>query len=80
MENKPLKYKLSEKLIMNPTDKQKYLLLRRDLKFYMKHGMNVMKLQTVYQFSQSPWLAKCIKYNADQRGKAKTKYQKTSTN
>ena len=33
------------------------------------------KLHTVYKFRQSQWLTKYVKYNADQRTKAKTNFQ-----
>ena len=33
--------------------------------------MRNVKIHTVYKFRQSLWLAKCIKYNTEQRSKAK---------
>ena len=38
--------------------------------------MDHTNLSAVHQYRQSPWLAKYIKYNADQRAKAKTKFEK----
>ena len=38
-ENKPEKYKPTEKLIMDQTNKQCYFLHYRDLKFYIRHGI-----------------------------------------
>ena len=61
MKNKPEKYEASEKVIMDQTNKQRYLLLHRDLKFYIRHGIRIVKVHTIYQFKQSPWLAKYIK-------------------
>ena len=37
--------------------------------------MKVTKLHSVYQYKQSPSLAKNFKYNADQRVRAKTKFE-----
>ena len=76
MINKPEKYKPTEKLIMDQTNKQRYFLHYRDLKFYQRHGIRIVKVHTVYKFKQSPWLAKYIKYNTEQRSKAKTEFEK----
>ena len=75
--NKPEKYKPTEKLIMDQTNKQRYFLHYRDLKFYMRHVIRIVKIHTVYKFKQSPRLAKYIKYNAEQRSRAKTEFEKT---
>ena len=72
-ENFSLKHKLREKTIMDQAEKQKSLWHK---KLYIKHGIKVTKLHTVYQFRQPPWLAKDEKYNADQRTKAKTTLEK----
>ena len=76
MTNKPEKYKPTEKLIMDQTNKQRYFLHYRDLKFYIRHGIRILKVHTVYKFKQSPWLAKYIEYNTEQRKKAKTEFEK----
>ena len=62
---------------MDQTNKQRYFLQNRDLKFYLRHGIRNVKVHTVYKFKQSPWLAKYIKYNTKQRGKAKTEFEKS---
>ena len=36
----------------------------------------LINIHTVYQFKQSPWLAKYIKYNTELRIKAKTEFKK----
>ena len=74
--NKPEKHKPTEKLIMDQTNKQRYFLHYRDLKFYIKHGIRILNVHTVYKFKQSPWLATYIKYNTEQRSKAKTEFEK----
>ena len=71
--NKPEKYKPTEKLIMDQTNKERYFLHYRDLKFHMRHGIRILNVHTVYKFKQSPWLAK---YNTEQRKKAKTEFEK----
>ena len=46
------------------------------MKFYIRHGIRIVKVHTVYNFKQSPWLATYIKYNTEQRSKAKTEFEK----
>ena len=74
--NKPEKYEPTEKLIMDQTKKQRYFLHYRDLKFYIRHGIRILNVYTVFKFKQSPWLAKYIKYNTEQRKKTKTEFEK----
>ncbi len=74
--NKPEKYKPTERLIMDQTNKQRYFLRYRDLKFHLRHGIKIVNVHTVYKSKQSPWLAKYIKYNTEQRKKAKTEFEK----
>ena len=74
--NKPEKYKPTEKLIMDQTNKQRNFLNYRDLKFYIRHGIRILNVHTVYKFKQSPWLAKYNKYNTEQRKEAKTEFAK----
>ena len=61
---------------MDQTNKQGYFLHYRDLKFYLRHGIRIVKVHTVYKFKQSPLLAKYNRYNTEQRKKAKTKFEK----
>ena len=74
--NRPQKYKPTEKLIMDQTNKQRYFLHIRDLKFYLRHGIRIVKIHTVNKSKQSPWLAKHVKYNTEQGSKAKTEFEK----
>ena len=76
MKNTPEKYKPSEKLIMDQTNKRRYFLHYRDLKFYTRHGVRIVKLYTVYKFKQFPWLEKYIKLNTEQRSKTKAEFEK----
>ena len=39
--NKPEKYKPTEKLIRDQINKQRYFLHYRDSKFYIKHGIRI---------------------------------------
>ena len=73
--NKPEKYKPTEKLIMDQTNKQRYFLHYRDLKYFIRHGIRILNVHTVFKFKQSSWLAKYIKYNTEQK-KAKSEFEK----
>ena len=46
------------------------------MKFYIRHGIRILNVHNVYKFKQSPWLATYIKYNTEQRKKAKTEFEK----
>ena len=46
------------------------------MKFYIRYGIRILKVHTVYKFKQNHWLAKYINYNTEQRSKAKTEFQK----
>ena len=46
------------------------------MKIYIRHGIRIFNVHTVYKFKQSPWLAKYIIYNTEQRKKAKTEFEK----
>ena len=74
--NKLEKYKPTEKLIMDQTNKERYCLHYRDSKFYIRHGIRILNVHTVYKFKQSPGLAKYIKYNTEQRKEAETEFEK----
>ena len=49
MKSQPEKYKPNEKLIMDQTNKQRYFLHYRELKLYIRHGIRIVKIQTVYK-------------------------------
>ena len=78
--NKPESYVKCKKLICDWTDKQKYLVHYRLLKFYVKHGMEITKVHEVISFKQSCWLEKYIDYNTKKRNKTNDDLEKTSIN
>ena len=65
----------SNKLICDWTDKKNYLVHYRMLKFYLRHGMEVVKVQTVISFKQSKWLENYISFNTQKRNKAKNNFE-----
>ena len=73
---KPETYTLSKKLICDGTDKKKYLILYRMLKFYIRHGMIVEKIHEIISFKQSRWLEVYISFNTEKRNRAKNDFEK----
>ena len=73
---KQSKYKPTQKVVCDLTNKQKFLTHYRVFKFYINMGMKVTKIHTIYRFKQSPWLVKCIDHNTQKRTQAKTNFEK----
>ena len=73
---KPENYTKSKKLICDWTDKKKYLIHYRMLKFYVRHGMIVVKIHEIISFKQSKWLESYISVNTQKRNKAKNDFEK----
>ena len=73
---KPENYTKSKKLICDWSDKKKYLIHYRMLKFYVRHGMIVEKIHEIISFKQSKWLEKYISFNTQNRNKAKNDFEK----
>ena len=73
---KPKTYTKSKKLICDWTDKKKYLIHYRVLKFYVRHGMVVEKVHEIISFKQSKWLESYISFNTQKRNKAKNDFKK----
>ena len=73
---KPENYTKSKKLICDWSDKKKYLIHYRMLKFYVRHGMIVEKSHEIISFKQSKWLESYISFNTQKRNKAKNDLEK----
>ena len=73
---KPKNYTTSKELICHWTDKKKYLIHYRMLKFYVRHGMIVEKFHEIISFKQSKWLERCISFNSQKQNKAKNDLEK----
>ena len=73
---KPKNYTKSKKLICDWTDKKKYLIHYRMLKFYVRHGMIVEKIHEIISFKQDKWLEKYISFKTQKRNKAKNDFEK----
>ena len=73
---KPESFTKSKKLICDWTDKKKYLIHYRMLKFYVRLGMVVEKIHEIISFKQSKWLEKYISFNTQKGNKAKNGIEK----
>ena len=73
---KPENYTKSKKLICDWSDKKRYLIHYRMLKFYVRHGMIVEKIHEIKSFKQSKWLEGYISFNTQKRNKAKNDFEK----
>ena len=66
----------SAKLIADLHDKQRYVLHCRNLKLYLRLGLQLEKVHRVIEFEQSPWLRKYIELNTEKRKEAKNSFEK----
>ena len=73
---KPENYTKSKRLICDWTDKKKYLIHYRMLKFYVRHGMVIEKIHEIISFKQSKLLESYISFNTEKRIKAKNDFEK----
>ena len=70
-------YTKVKKSICDWTDKKKYLINYRLLKFYVRHGMIVDKIHENISFKQGKWLGKYINFITKKRNKAKNDFEKS---
>ena len=56
------------KKVSNSSDKEKYMLVYKNLQLYLKLGPKIKNIHRVLEFDQSKWLTLYIKFNA-QKGK-----------
>ena len=73
---KPKSYTKSKNLICDWSDKKKYLIHYRMLKFNVRHGMVIEKIHEIISFKQSKCLENYISFNTQKRNKAKNDFEK----
>ena len=73
---KPKNYTKSKKIIHDWTDKKKYPIRYRMLKFYVRHRMVVEKIHEIISFKQGNWLEKYIFLKQKKPNKAKNDFEK----
>ena len=65
------------KLCLTLNDKKNYICHYRNLKLYLKLGLEITKVSNVLQFNQSAWVREYIVLNTKMRKKAKNDFEKT---
>ena len=66
----------STKLIPNLMAKRKYLCHYLNLRFYLEHGLKLVKVHRALRFKQSRWLSPYIEKNSTLRASAKNDFEK----
>ena len=66
----------TNKLILNVMDKQNYVLHIDILKFYLKQGLKIKKINRVIEFRHKQWLKPWIDFNTEKRKDATSDFSK----
>ncbi len=66
----------NSKLVPNLMKKQKYCCHYQLLRFYLEHGLKLVRIHRVLQFNQAKWLAPYIQKNSTLRASAKNDFEK----
>ena len=64
----------AEKLVLTLEDKEKYVVHRNNLQFYLRQGMRLKKLHRVMEFDREPWMEPYIRMNTEFRKQAKSDF------
>ena len=64
----------AEKLSPNLFDKSNYVLHYENLRFYLKHGLQLLKVHRIMKFRQSAWIKPYIDFNTAKRRAAKSSF------
>ena len=73
---KPDNHIQHKKLTCDWTDRKKYLIHYRMLKFFRRLGIKVEKVHENISFKQSKWLEKCISFITQKRNRSRNDFEK----
>jgi hypothetical protein len=65
-----------DKLICSLSDKERYVVQHKALKFYLKLGLKIKKIHRGMEFNEDDWLTPYIAKNTEERKKVKSKSEK----
>jgi len=65
------------KLIPHLGERKNYIIHYQILKYYLNSGLEIKKIHKAIRFTQSPWLAKYIHFNAEKRKLSKNEFEKS---
>jgi len=68
--------KRQDKLLVTLYDKKRYVIHYCNLQQCTRHGLRIVKIHRVLQFSQSPWLHTYVKFNTNFKTLAKNDFEK----
>ena len=74
--NKDVKDEDTKKLILNVMDKNNYVVHIQILKYYLKEGLKLKKVNRVISFQQKCWLKPWIDFNTNKRKNATSDFEK----
>ena len=74
--NKDAKDEDTKKLILNVMDKNNYVVHIQILKYYLKQGLKLKKVNRVISFQQKCWLKPWIDFNTNKRKNATSDFEK----
>ena len=63
------------KLIPNLNDKKNYVVLNKNLKLYLKLGLELRKIHKAIKLHQSPWLQNYIEFNTEKCKQASSSFE-----
>ena len=67
----------TEKLLLTLNNKTKYAVHYRNIQLYLKLGMKLTKVHRVLAFTQENWMEPFIRFNTEERKKAKSNFEKS---
>ena len=73
------KHVTSEILSPNLYDKTKFVVHYENLRFYLKHGLQLIKVHRILKFKQSTWIKPYIDFNTEKRRAAKWSFLRRTT-
>ena len=74
--NKEPRDEKTKKLILNVYDKHNYVLHIKMLKYYLKQGLKLKKINRAIMFKQKEWLKPWIDFNTNKRKEATSDFEK----